>query len=109
LKQIDLDGSFLYSQVILVENFSITTTSLNFYPNPTQDVINFEFTSPFAGKIKLEVVNVLGEILDSDYREVTSGTSKVTASLSNYPVGIYYLRISGDEFGYQCVKKVMKY
>jgi C1A family cysteine protease len=62
LKQIDLDGSFAYSDVIEVEvsaprNFSLSRN----YPNPCNPSTTIEYTIAEKATVRLEIFNMLGQ------------------------------------------------
>jgi subtilisin family serine protease len=98
LKQIDNDGTFEYSNVIEVnfsspQKFELTQN----YPNPFNPLTNIQFTLPNEAKVKLKVLNVLGE------SAITIVSDQLTAGLHNYefdatqfPSGIYFYSLEVD-------------
>lgn len=104
LKQTDFDGSFSYSDVIMVE-FSGTLDRLSVYPNPVT-----------SGKVTLDVKHadpdqpVLIQVLNSQgaeiYRELGKpnhlGFLRSTIDTETYATGMYYVRAGKD------VKKLVK-
>lgn len=71
--------------------------SVKAYPNPSNDMLQVEVDMLAAGKLKLEVVNLLGETVAEVY-EGQNGTGIFrreisTAGLSN---GMYYLRVISE-------------
>ncbi len=107
LKQIDLDGSFRYSDgvgvdvVTSVADRSVPTTfSLDQnYPNPFNPITVIKYQVPVVSSVFLTVYDLLG-------REVTSlvserrqeGTYEVTWDARNMPSGVYYCRMRAGEF-----------
>ena len=75
LKQIDLDGSFHFSQTIEVhlavpENFTIT----NIFPNPFNSITRLSFSLPENGQVNVSVVDVLGRFVKTIFNgELHSG------------------------------------
>jgi hypothetical protein len=63
------------------------------YPNPVKDYLFIELTNKNAGKVNIELVNAMGQIVKSTNTEL----NQVSLDLSNMPGGIYYTRISCND------------
>ncbi|RJP72423.1 MAG: T9SS C-terminal target domain-containing protein [Ignavibacteriales bacterium] len=96
LKQIDTDGSFTYSNEIIIKindkpgEFLLCQN----YPNPFNPLTNIEFTLPEAGLVKIGVFNVLGEqieLLKNNTEE--KGKHIIEWNAQNYSSGIYFCKI----------------
>ncbi len=100
LKQIDLDGSFEYSNIIEVEFLSPEEFSLSQnYPNPFNPSTTIEYTLPESGNVKLIVINSLGEevaTLVNKYQE--SGSYKFNFDARDLASGIYFYKITAGTF-----------
>ena len=100
LKQIDYDGSFEYSNEIEVEILSPLEFSLSQnYPNPFNPITTIQYSIPEAGNVKLKVYNSLGEEvadLKDNYEE--AGTYKISFDAFGLSSGIYYYRLSSNDF-----------
>ncbi len=100
LKQIDLDGSFEYSNIIEVEFLSPEEFSLSQnYPNPFNPSTTIEYTLPGSGNVKLIVINSLGEevaTLVNKYQE--SGSYKFNFDARDLASGIYFYKITAGTF-----------
>ncbi len=96
LKQIDTDGSFTYSNEIII---NINDKPGEFllcqnYPNPFNPLTNIEFTLPETGLVKIGVFNVLGEqieLLKNNTEE--KGKHIIEWNAQNYSSGIYFCKI----------------
>lgn len=95
LKQIDLDGSFKYSEPIEVEiNNLPDQIDLFCYPNPFNSQTNIEFRLQKSEKIKLSIFNLLGEeirVLIDDYME--AGKYKIAFDSESLSSGMYILSL----------------
>ena len=93
LKQIDFDGSFIYSNEIEVEvDFSPKEFVLyQNYPNPFNPSTTIKFSIPEASRIKINIYNSIGEAIenlaDGSYEP---GNYEVKWNAQNYPSGIYF-------------------
>jgi len=84
-----------------VELFVNTTTvqtidnsiSLNVFPNPSQGLFNVELASGVTGEIKLQVVNIAGQVVLEKVIENNSGKMVEKIDLSNQSKGVYQLTI----------------
>jgi hypothetical protein len=96
LKQIDYDGTFIYSNEVLVEANLIPdklTLSQN-YPNPFNPTTTIRYGLPSDGDVKLVIYGVLGNevaLLVNEKKE--AGTYEVTFNGSSLANGIYVYRL----------------
>jgi hypothetical protein len=100
LKQIDIDGQFQYSDEI-----EISVTAPKSYvleqnsPNPFNPSTNISFTIPEAGLVKINIYNILGEIVYELVNEnLDVGNYNYQFDANNLPSGIYIYSISVNEF-----------
>jgi hypothetical protein len=80
-----------YAIPSLVENIEVVE-SLNIFPNPTSDIVNFQLSLNEETEVKLDIYAVDGKLVQS----FTSNNAKVqqyNADLSDYPAGLYMARI----------------
>jgi len=69
------------------------------YPNPFNPTTTMTLTMPMAGKIKVEVYNLLGQsvaILASGYKD--AGTYNLTWDATDVSSGMYFVKAQGDGF-----------
>ncbi len=105
LKQIDVDGSFEYSQTIEVE----VTAPAEFilfqnYPNPFNPATKIKFEIPGKARndislITLKVFDVLGRevaTLVNEYKE--AGKHSVEFNATGLPSGVYFYRLNAGSF-----------
>ncbi|MBO6515890.1 MAG: T9SS type A sorting domain-containing protein [Bacteroidia bacterium] len=91
IKQVDFDGNFEYSDVRFV--IIDPTTKMLVFPNPANGTVHVHFKAGRNQEIRL--TNLAGQEVDRFQLANEGGLSFET---SNYPQGIYFLRVSsGDE------------
>lgn len=82
----------------------------NNYPNPFSNTTEISYTIPYQGKVKLQVYNLLGEIVDVliDHNQ-NAGNYKFTFDGSKLNSGIYYytLELSTSNNHWMKTKKMM--
>jgi len=100
LKQIDIDGSFNYSNEIEVEIKSITSFNLGQnYPNPFNPGTIISWQSPISGHQTLKVYDVLGNevaTLVDEYRE--AGSYQYEFNARDLSSGIYFYKLQIGDF-----------
>ena len=114
LKQIDYDGTFSYSDVIILEvdfipnEFSLSQN----YPNPFNPSTTIKYSLPVESKVLLSVYNLIGEKIDElSNRIQQAGIYNVNWNASDFASGIYYYRLDvnnlAGDFSKSFVKKMM--
>ena len=84
LKQIDFDEAFEYSNTVVITIKEINESIIKIYPTVVQNDLNIE-----GGQGQIMIYNTLGKPVIS----MIQYESNTTISLSNLPVGQYFLRI----------------
>jgi hypothetical protein len=111
LKQIDLDGSYSYSQVVEADfGLPADYTLGQNYPNPFNPSTTIEFSAPVDSRVTISVYNLVGElvseIISGDY---PAGIHNVDFNAINLTSGIYFYRIDAigvDGSNYSNVMKM---
>lgn len=102
LKQIDINGTFTYSNIVEVELESNLPTEYSLeqnYPNPFNPTTTIKFGLPESAKVVLEVYNVVGERVSTLVNvEMEAGYHQVNFNANNMASGMYIYRIKSNEF-----------
>jgi len=107
LKQIDFDGSYVYSKVVetnidLPSKFELAQN----YPNPFNPNTVIAYSLPKAGHVTLKVYNALGQEVSTLVNGmVEAGNHNIKFNASGFSSGIYYYRLEAD--GLIAMKKMM--
>ncbi len=112
LKQIDLDGTFEYSDEFQVEITIPDVFALEQnYPNPFNPSTKINFSLAVDSKVNLKVFDVLGQevatLINSD---LVAGSHNVEFSAANINSGVYFYRIDAagiDGTNFTNVKKMI--
>jgi serine protease len=95
LKMIDLDGSFKYSRIVMIENGpGILTTTLA--PNPARTGTSSLLTINGIdrdSRISVSIINAAGAILRTYQQQSFNGTIQVSLSANNLPSGSYMILV----------------
>ncbi|HZW39358.1 MAG TPA: T9SS type A sorting domain-containing protein [Ignavibacteriaceae bacterium] len=101
LKQIDNDGSFNYSNEVLINNIIIPVTAELYqnYPNPFNPSTIISFALPNESNIKISLYNTLGEkvteILEGKYG---MGVHQINFDASKLSAGTYLYVLEANDF-----------
>ncbi len=107
LKQLDFNGSYMYSKGVEVEisqpkEFSLSQN----YPNPFNPATTIEYTIPEDGFVMLKVYNALGqEVTRLVNGNAKAGIHHVTFDASNLTSGVYFYSVQSNNE--TIVKKMM--
>jgi len=115
LKQLDLDGSYEYSNEVLVDNLAPIKYSLEQnYPNPFNPSTTISYSLPVKSQVKLAVYNSLGENVKQLVNELKeAGHYSVELNAESLPSGVYFYRLqakdpsSSSGQGFVQVRKMM--
>ncbi len=100
LKQLDFDGSFIFSNEVAVDvanpiNFSLEQN----YPNPFNPTTKISFSIPSDSKISIKVFDMLGQEIATLINEyMTAGNYSTEFNATGLPSGIYFYRMEADNF-----------
>jgi hypothetical protein len=112
LKQIDLDGTYKYSNEVNLNVDLPTVYALEQnYPNPFNPSTKINFSLPVDAKVVIKLYNILGKqvgiILN---KELSAGNQQTTFSASQFASGIYFYSIEArgkDNSSFKAVKKMI--
>ncbi len=80
-----------YNITGIAENNAITGNTI--FPNPANTNANINFNLEKAGVVQITVYNVLGESMQTQTINATSGKNQATLNVENLPAGIYLVQI----------------
>lgn len=101
LKQIDLDGTVTFSEIVEIEFNNLPTSFVIYqnYPNPFNSSTVIKYEVPEEKQITITLYNSIGEEVSTVINEVKkAGRYSVTFDSPNLPSGIYFYRIIAGNF-----------
>lgn len=90
IKQMDLDGKFLYSNVVPVKGIA-PDNELTVYPNPANNIITARILSKGSGSAQLIVMDLQSRELIHKTILVEKGNNVQAFNLQSLPSGVYFL------------------
>ncbi len=96
LQQVDNDGKFTYSKVVLV-NFN-NIPNIQLFPNPSQGFTTIEYNSNADGAVQMRIFDAAGKRVFTKTEQVIKGKNTYQLNLSHLISGTYNLQlINGSE------------
>jgi hypothetical protein len=91
----DVFGFVVTSHIGLGEN--ILNQQMMVFPNPNSGTFQVRISGASEFEGQLEVMNLMGQVVASIPVDKRSNVHEVAMDLTNYPKGVYMLRLSGTE------------
>ncbi len=91
LKQIDFDEHYEFSEIINVNNASLSNEVIIF-PNPTSDVLHVDLSTLLEQTTTVQLINKFGQVIFETKKEKEE--RNFSLDLSSYPGGPYYLQFT---------------
>jgi len=108
LKMIDKDGSFRYSNIVLVTLGKQENSVNEFYPNP---IINQPATinvmAKEAGIWTITATNMMGQTINLPTKTLVKGINQLSLNVDALPAGVHFVKLenNGEVFVRKLVKK----
>lgn len=93
LKQVDIDGHFVYTPSRLVRFDALDAGNVRYFPNPTNGMLYIELTESMSKEDKvLNISNAAGIVLNQ--LKLGTGTNQLLqVNLGRYPKGVYFVQV----------------
>jgi hypothetical protein len=100
LKQTDFDGTSKYANIISLDNKYDQINVSNVYPNPANQLVNFDFYSPIEGKLSVSVYAYNGQLISQESFSIQEGNNNLKKAINDYSKGIYLIHFYFDQTAY---------
>jgi hypothetical protein len=110
LKEVDLDGNFMYSKIVSV-NFGVTGQNVvAVYPNPAHESFQLQFKNMQTGKYEMSLLSPVGQVIQSRSIQVSNTASYIeTVPLSSgLAEGTYIVRLIDQQHHVYISKVVVR-
>jgi len=95
LKQLDKDGKFSYSNIVMVNGIKANEVTINnVYPIPANEKLYLNVNAPLNKNLIVLVSDVTGKILIKQPVSVVTGNNTIKADISKLASGMYILKLS---------------
>ncbi len=93
LKQIDVDGRFVYSPARLVMFDELDAATVKYYPNPTNGILFIELSSVNLNEATIINITNANGVVINQYKSSSISGNKIQVDLSRYAKGIYFIQV----------------
>ena len=94
LKQLDKDGNFAYSTIVLLKANKVKELNITqIYPNPTRAMLHVAIESPNNDKLSLMVTDVAGKTVLQKLQSITMGNNIIQLATNGLAAGSYFIKI----------------
>lgn len=108
LKQTDFNGLTKISGIVGVDFKNLEMTIENIHPNPTNENISWDFYSPINGIIHVQILDYTGRVVLDEKQSINEGKNTLSTKMNTLSVGIYSLRVSHEQAGFNFNTKIIK-
>jgi hypothetical protein len=92
LKQVDKDGKYSYSTVVLLRSKATEITLSSVYPNPAQNELNLVITSPSSEKVTIVVTDLSGKVIMQQTAQLLIGDNQQQLKVQSLASGTYIIK-----------------
>jgi len=92
LKEVDNNGLYNYSQIVLVNLQSSNTATLKVYPNPVLTQMNITFNATEPKIYHLQLIDALGKIVINKQVNCVQGSNTINWNVAQLAAGEYILK-----------------
>lgn len=96
LKQVDIDGRFVYTPTRLLRFDFIDDKNISYYPNPTTGQLNISITNSNNTEQKLITVSNSAGAVVNQIKVVSNNTEIIKLNLGGLPRGIYFIQLKSS-------------
>lgn len=107
LRQVDFDGTFAYSKIIAIDVKGSKGAQV-FFPNPTLDVVSYQFNTTQKEALNISVMDVLGKTLAETVYQTHLGINTTRISLEAYPAGTYLIKVQDSSGAIIATERIIK-
>lgn len=95
LKQVDVDGGFTQSEVVVIKQSDVSAEGVTVYPNPVKTELNIEIEALKTSKGMLIITDISGKVIVEQPLTIGEGFNKYTLpEVNSLKNGIYFVTIT---------------
>ena len=108
LRQVDLDGKYAFSSIVLIKSTATTQFAIeNVYPNPAKRNTTLWIASSVKDKATIVVTDESGRKYIAQSASLESGSNAISLNLSTLAPGNYYIKVMNSK-GESCSTQLIK-
>ena len=95
------------TELSLRSSVEVSVSNVDFYPNPTNGLINFNFESNQEYDTEIQIFDVVGRVLQSHGVAANKGVNSIRMDVSSLNTGIYFINLTdvdGNKVNHKFIK-----
>jgi hypothetical protein len=96
IKEVDLDGKYMYSRVIFAACQMGEEQNINVYPNPASDFLNYNLDVEHHGYVSADILDCAGNVVQRERFSATPGMNISSLDVRTLSEGFYVLILHYD-------------
>jgi hypothetical protein len=96
LRQVDFDGNFEHSNVVMVKRDNIMNNDVTLYPVPVKDRLTVQYATATDEDVIITVIDVTGRKLITKTVNAVEGENQFHIDFTELPAGSYFVRLQSD-------------
>lgn len=94
LKQYDLNGKYIYSNVLVIRMQSVSNVKMQVSPNPFVENLNVRFTAAQSGTAQVQILTINGQKVQTQQATVGKGNNTIQVQgISKLNPGVYIAQL----------------
>lgn len=106
LKSLTIDGSFEYSNVVVLSRGDDNLGGVAVYPNPTKGTFYVEFDADLATELTYKIQDIVGQTVKEGLIQTDLGLNKIELDLEGFPAATYVIALTLN--GQRVQRKLIK-
>lgn len=97
LRQVNINGTYSFSNIVALEQMATTIMVSNIHPNPTDENMFLDITTSEETDIWIEVYDMYGKLVIAKKVHNETGMQTYTIETERLSQGVYNLRVTGTD------------
>lgn len=97
LRQVDFDGQYEYSEIIIITRPVENILGGIIKPNPTKGLSILDFSVENDNEVDIMIISVGGKMMHTQRYAAVSGLNQLELDLTGYASGVYFVSIQNNE------------
>lgn len=107
LKQLDIDGNYKYSNIVMIKFDETSALSIqSIFPNPVVEFAEINLFSKFSGKCNIVLYDEAGRKINQFAKQLINGNNIIDFNTTGLSKGIYIINVTTDN-GLSVSKKLI--
>ncbi|HLP13052.1 MAG TPA: T9SS type A sorting domain-containing protein [Flavobacteriales bacterium] len=108
LRQVNTNGTYSFSNIVVLDNTEDLILLENLFPNPTNGDIQFDLTTNEDQDFSIDVYDISGKIVLQKKYSQEEGKKTVVLETSQLSRGVYTLQVCGQNTSFKSIQRIVR-